>query len=172
MSQKSQKSTKKNIHIYTVYVLRNEKMSVEYKLEKLNGKNFTTWKVVMSSLLKSKRLWQYVNEDIKPEEEDQLVKNEEAKHLMYAAMDPAQIMATESCTTAYDLWRKLKENHKGSELSKEVKTIINTCAMSNPSGRVAELITQLKIQFHIDKWVPTKTRSPSTRMSKQQLNGR
>lgn len=90
-------------------------MSVECKLEKLNGKNYTTWKVVITSLLKSKKLWQYCAAEIKPEEEDDMLKNEEAKHYMYMAMEPAQITATGSCETAYALWTKIKENHEGAE---------------------------------------------------------
>lgn len=182
-------------------------MSVECRIEKLNGRNYTTWKVVMTSLLKSKRLWEYCSADVKSEEEDQMIKNEEAKHYMYAAMESSQITATGACETAYELWNKLKENHEGAEkdvqnnalseflsfryrknesiiqycgryevalgrvtatgqvidnstkiwvlrnsLPKDIKTIVNTWGMSNPNGKVSELITQLKIQFHMDKF--------------------
>lgn len=88
----------------------------EFRMERLNARNYTTWKTVMESLLKSKGLWNYVKVPIVNETEDDLKKNEEAKHLMYMAMETQQIIATGSCELAYHLWEKVQENHEGSEV--------------------------------------------------------
>lgn len=159
----------------------------------------------MSSLLKSRGLWPYIKGTSEKNDEDKL-RDEEAKHLLYVAMDPLQISATGVSATAHDLWNKIRENHEGAErdlqnnsladflgfkyskgeniiqycgryelalgrvslagntvddntkiwvfrnsLPKEIKTVVNTWSMANPRGKVSELITQLKIQYHMDK---------------------
>ena len=89
----------------------------ETKLEKLSTSNYSTWELVMTSLMKSKGLWQHVTNqiDVKETPDEEKQKNEEAKILMYSSMEPGQIVATGSCETAYDLWQKIKENHYGAE---------------------------------------------------------
>lgn len=179
---------------------------IETKIEKLNARNYTTWQIVMTSLLKSKGLWQFCVAKIENINEETMTKNEEAKHLIYAAMDTGQISSTGSCDTAYDLWVKVKENHEGAEvdlknnaladflgfkygkgetivqycgrfemalsrllstghmvdestkiwvfrntLPKDIKAVVNTWSLARPTGKVTELMTQLKVQFHMDK---------------------
>ena len=181
--------------------------AVEFKMERLSAKNYSNWKIVMTSLLRSKKLFEYVDEprkEIKTDEED--VKDEETKHLLYVSMDPSQISYTGTCQTAYDLWRKIKENNEGAEeslrnnaladflgfrynrgesivgycgrfelalgrlestghvvaeatklwvfrnsLSKEMKATVNIWTLAKPEGKVSELISQLKIQHHMDR---------------------
>lgn len=180
----------------------------EYKIEKLSAHNYTNWKTVMTSLLMSKGLWPYISA-VKMETEIDKQKNEEAKTLMYIAMESNQITSTGSCETAHALWTKLKENNEGAEtnlsntllaeflgfrykkgetivsycgrfeialaklnatrgadnlledsttlwvfrnsLPKELKTIINTWTLAKPDGKLNELISSLKVQFHMDK---------------------
>lgn len=86
--------------------------SFEMKIEKLSASNYQTWKTVMISHLKGKNLWDYVLE-IKLETDEDLVLNEQAKSIIYTAMDSNQIAATGVCNTAYHLWIKIKENHEG-----------------------------------------------------------
>lgn len=180
--------------------------SQEFKLEKLSAKNYSTWKTVMSSLLKGKGLWPYVEAITDLKNNSIMQKNEEAKHLMYAAMEPSQITATGSCDSAKELWEKIQENHEGAEsdfrisalsdflgfkyqknetpvqysgryenalgrleasgkpvdeatkiwvfrnsLPKEMKTFVNTWMIAKPDGVIAELITDLKIHYHLEK---------------------
>ena len=180
-------------------------MSLDSKIEKLNHTNYPTWALVMTSLLKSKGLWKYISTDINIVEEAQMMSDEEAKTLMYAAMDPSQIIATGSSATARELWSKVRQNHQGAEsdlrnnalaqflgfkyikgesilqycgryeialgsllnikgsvdestkiwvfrnsLPKELKSFVHTWSMSKPDGKIAELITNIKIQHHLD----------------------
>ena len=84
-------------------------------MEKLSGKNYTNWQIIMTSLLKSQGLWEYCTTEIKSDDEETMKKNEEAKHLMYVSMDASQITATGTCYTAHALWQKIKENNEGAE---------------------------------------------------------
>lgn len=104
--------------------------SIEQRVDKLSTNNYSIWKIVMMSHLKGKDLWDYVIspkidkevvtvakegatiEDTKVEDV-WLVKSEQAKTIMYCSMDAQQIAATGICESAYDLWRKIKENHEG-----------------------------------------------------------
>lgn len=176
---------------------------VEYKLEKLSTQNYSTWQTVLKSQLISKNLWEYVVASKNNTEEEE-VKNELAKHLMYVSMDASQIAATGVCDSAYDLWKKIKENHEGAEenlqssaladfpslryrknenlvsysgryeltlgklnstghkvdektklwvfsnsLPMEMKMTVNMFTMAKPTGKVSELISQLKINHHL-----------------------
>lgn len=107
----------------------------DIKVDKLNARNYTTWKLVMASLLKSRGLWDTVQEDqvwndenkdterdeneeldkLKDEDLKTMMRNEEAKHLMYATMDAYQIASTGSCYNAHELWTKIQQNHEGAE---------------------------------------------------------
>lgn len=91
---------------------------VEYRAEKLSARNYSTWKIVLESQLKAKDLWGVVSTGKKEKDEtenDFLINNENAKHLMYIAMEPQQIAATGTCSLARNLWLKIKENHEGAE---------------------------------------------------------
>lgn len=123
---------------------------------------------------------------------------------MYVSMDASQIAATGVCDSAYELWKKIKENHEGAEenlqssaladflslkyrrnenlvsyagryelaLGKlsstghkmdektklwvfsnsspmEMKMTVNMFTMVKPTGKVSELISQLKINHHL-----------------------
>lgn len=88
------------------------KHQLEAKIEKLNEYNYTVWKKIMNAQLKGKDLWDYCLR-IKQEDDEDLVKNEQAKKLMYVSMDAQQIASTGVCETAFHLWQKIKENHEG-----------------------------------------------------------
>lgn len=179
---------------------------VEVRVEKLTAKNFSTWKLVMTSLLKSRGLWEFCAAKIESTDEDKMKNNELAKHCMYSAMDINQIVATGTCATAHDLWTKIVENHEGSDdalkanamaeflgfkyrkgepivqycgrfelalgkvetagktieeptkfwvfrnsLPKDIRHSIDSWTMVRPLGKVGELITHLKFQYHQDK---------------------
>lgn len=179
--------------------------SIEARIEKLNAKNYTTWQLVVTSLLKSKGLWKYCVSKERGDDEATMMKNEEAKHLIYAAMETSQIGATGSCDTAFELWEKVRENHQGAEkdlrnnalaeflgfryqkgetvmqycgrfeaalsrlltadhkvdestkiwvfrntLPKDLKSTVNTWTLARPNGKVSELMSQLKVQYHLD----------------------
>lgn len=179
---------------------------VNAKFEKLSARNYTTWKILMSSLSKSKGLDKYIGTQIKVDE-DTKSRHEEAKFLMYSAMESQQIMATGSCDSAGDLWAKIKENNEGAEkdlrnnllaeflgfkyrkdetiiqycgrfeillgrllttghkvddstkmwvfrntLPKEFKDTVNVWSMASGGDvDLSQLITQLKIQHHMDR---------------------
>lgn len=63
-----------------------------------------------------------------------MLKNEEAKHIMYAAMDSSQIMATGSCSSAHDLWMKLKENYEGAEKESRNNALANFLGFKYQKG--------------------------------------
>lgn len=177
---------------------------IEAKVDKLSTNNYSTWKVIMESQLKGKALWPFVISIKNDEDVDQLF-NEQAKALMYLSMDVHQIAATGVCATAYDLWKKIRENHEGAEsnlrssslaeflsikyrkgetivnfagryensfgklastghvvdektklwvfsnsLPQHLKLTVQMFTMANPEGQVRDLISQLKIQHHLD----------------------
>lgn len=88
--------------------------TIEFKIEKLSNNNYTTWSMVVQSQLKGKDLWDFVTES-KVNSPEEIIKNEQAKTLIYSSMETNQIAATGVCRTAYDLWVKIKENHLGAE---------------------------------------------------------
>lgn len=91
-------------------------MSLETKMEKLTARNYSTWRIIIESLLKSKGLYKYVAEEIDPDtDEKSMMKNEEAKHIMYSLMDTQQIISTGVCESAHALWEKIKANQEGEE---------------------------------------------------------
>lgn len=86
--------------------------SVNYRLDKLQNQNYSTWRTIIKAQLMSKDLWQCVVSEKNENDEDK-IRNEEAKHLIYISMEASEIEAT--CETANDLWNKIKENHEGAE---------------------------------------------------------
>lgn len=179
---------------------------IETKVEKLTAHNYTNWSIVLTSLLKAKGLYKFCKEETQLDTEATMMKSEEAKALMYMAMDSNQIAATGTCETAKDLWDKIRENHEGAQrdlmnnalatflgfkfhkgetiiqycgrfetalgrvlttgqtvdnstkiwvfrnsVPKDVASLITTWMMANPNGTCAELISQLKMNFHFEK---------------------
>jgi len=110
---------------------------IEYKTEsiRLTSKNYTNWKIVMTSLLKSKGLWEYVEDDEKPlAREEDIKKAEEAKHLLYISMEPSQITHTGICETAHELWTKIKENNGGAEISRRNNALADFLGFKHHRG--------------------------------------
>lgn len=190
-------------------------MNLSEKIEKLNRNNYDTWSIIMESVLKSRKLWDLVKLEIdldSPEADDQakilldVTKNEEAKAILYTAMDREEIQKTGVCESASDLWFKIKENHQGADVDQrnislsdflsysykrgesitsycgrfevalakaeasglhidestkfwvfrntlpgDIKTMANFWMMANPTGKIAGLITCIKLQYHLDK---------------------
>lgn len=177
---------------------------IENRVDKLSTNNYSTWKTVIMSQLMGRDLWDYVVES-KNDSDEEVVKNEQAKTLMYISMEAAQIAATGVCESAHQLWTKIKENHEGAianlrssslaeflgikirknesiinyagrfenalgklestghivdektrlwvfsnSLPQHLKLTVQMFTMANPEGRVSELISQLKIQHHLD----------------------
>lgn len=94
---------------------------LEEKIDKLNARNYSTWKTVLESLLKSKKLWSLCvlpdgNKEMKEPNEAEVAKNEEAKTTMYITMTAEQIQMTGVCEFAYELWERIRENHEGAEI--------------------------------------------------------
>lgn len=82
----------------------------EIRAAVLTDSNYTSWKIVMQTILEARGLWKYCVEKLSSD-----TKNAEAKALMFTAMNAQQIMATGSCETAHDLWMKIQENNQGAE---------------------------------------------------------
>lgn len=85
---------------------------IEGKIDKLTAANYSTWKTVIKSQLMGKDLWDYVVQP-KNETDEERLKNEQAKTVMYVAMEANRIAATGVCQSAFDLWAKIRENHEG-----------------------------------------------------------
>lgn len=179
---------------------------VEYKADKLSTNNYTTWKTIIKSQLMGKDLWQYVNQ-LKNSDDEDKIKNEQAKSIIYLSMEPQEISATGTCETAHQLWAKIKENHEGAlsnlrstamaeflsikiqhnetliayagrfenllgklemataqpvdekmklwafsnSLPAELKRTVQMFEMAKPEGSVSELISQMKLQYHLEQ---------------------
>jgi len=111
------------------------------KMDKLSIQNYTTWSIVMQSALKSKKLWEFCvakteskQGESDEEAEKKMVKNEEAKTLIYLTMEPKQIIASGNCETAYDLWKKIKENYEGAEADMSNKALTEFLSIQYDKG--------------------------------------
>lgn len=184
-------------------------MHISEKIEKLTKNNYDTWSLVVESVLKARNLWKYcIKPETNAEEQKELtdeesVKHEEAKAIMYTAIDRTEILKTGVCERAYELWLKIKENHEGSiddlnnislseflgfkfrkgesiieycgrfenslaklestgaivqnttqmwvfknSLPKDIRTYVNYWILANKTGRVSNLISSLKLNYH------------------------
>lgn len=71
----------------------------------------------MESVLKSKKLWKLLEVEVNDQTKDEdLAKMEEAKAILYVAMDREEIQKSGHCETVGDLWTKIKENHEGADV--------------------------------------------------------
>lgn len=177
--------------------------SFEMRAMVLNGVNYSNWKIIMQAILQAKGLWQLCIKQTIDADEATLKKIAEAKAIMYSALSPAQLTATGSCETSYDLWLKIQENCQGAQqtlknnaisellgfkhrpgeniveycgrfegalgrveatgrqveedmrlwafkksLPREIRKDISTWSTANPKGKLVELISHLKTDFH------------------------
>lgn len=178
--------------------------SLDPKIDRLTSKNYNTWKTIVTASLKGKDLWDYVITSKMADRKEE-IKNEQAKSIIYGAMEPHQVAATGVCISANELWTKIQENHEGTvgnlkmaslqefyniayrknesitsfagryetllgrlestghkvdnhtkiwvfthTLPPAMKTTVQIFTISKPTGLVEDLISQLKIQHHLD----------------------
>lgn len=95
------------------------------KVVTLNDRNYPIWKIVISAILKAKALWSFIIAKHDTADAALCMKSEEAKAVMYGAMDTTQILATGECETAYDLWTKIRENHEGTAEDRKNNALSN-----------------------------------------------
>lgn len=86
-----------------------------FKIIKLDNKNYPSWKVQITSVLKAKLLYQYCSSEIESSNEQNMAKNEAAKSLMLTAMDTSIISAYGDCNTAHEMWKKIQETYQGTD---------------------------------------------------------
>ena len=87
---------------------------IEYKIESLKEDNYVTWKWLMTSVLKSKQMWNCV---VSPDIKD-AVKEQKAMALISSAMSTDNMLRVINCTSAYQIWTTLEsmfENKTSSE---------------------------------------------------------
>lgn len=75
---------------------------------KLNGKNFSSWKFVITRVIKSKKLDNVVFTKVKPEAIAANTEKEiEAQELLASSLEPNIIAKILTCETANDMWERL-----------------------------------------------------------------
>lgn len=90
----------------------------DIKLPVLKPENYTEWKIKITSLLKSRELYDYVEHDPDDETknaEDYTLANEEAKTIIYSSLDGKTTQACGICDTAHSLWTKVNSYFEGSK---------------------------------------------------------
>lgn len=88
----------------------------DIKLPVLKPENFAEWKIKITSLLKAKGLYTFVESAPSDEEKaepefDQI--NEEAKTIIYSSLDSRTTQAAGVCETAHELWLKVTGSFEG-----------------------------------------------------------
>lgn len=88
----------------------------DIKLPILKPENYTEWKIKVTSLLKSRELFDLVEKD--PDnttqlKEDYVQSNEEAKTIIYSSLDGKTTQTCGVCETAHSLWNKVIGYHEG-----------------------------------------------------------
>lgn len=119
-----------------------EKDLKHLQLEKLTESNYSIWKIMMTSHLKARGLWQVCTEPPSPkleitssmtQEEKELVladqemsmrEQERAKALLYSALGTANAASTGFCETAHDLWEKIITNFEGDILDRRSQKLL------------------------------------------------
>lgn len=93
----------------------------ETSLTKLNGRNYSTWKFTIQTLLVARELWEICK--VRDISESRRVKNAEAKAIIFNSMDDNQKARIGNCETAHDLWIKIQETYEGSDSTRKAKSL-------------------------------------------------
>lgn len=88
-----------------------------FKIEKLNGDNYFSWKFRMRNYLKKKGYWKAV-----AEEENNAMANEKALIDICLSVDDNQIVYVESCTTGTEAWQSLAEVYENKGMANKMDT--------------------------------------------------
>ncbi|CAG7815563.1 unnamed protein product [Allacma fusca] len=95
-------------------------------IEKLNGSNYTRWRLQISLLLKAAKLWKYVDgtevrDAADPKKQEQWEdKDIEAQSIIVPTLDAAQTNHIYSCNTSKEMFDKLRDmNSDSSTLNKQ-----------------------------------------------------
>lgn len=99
----------------------------ELKFIKLNSNNYEPWSITLTSLLKSKGLWKFIERQVDTtaiEEDDvEYEQMEEAKMYIYASMEEKQIREAGKCSTPKELWDRVRVNSEGAEKSQKSQAL-------------------------------------------------
>ena len=88
----------------------------DIKLPVLRPDNYVEWKIKITSLLKAKDLFTFV--EMAPTDEEKVHEqfdriNEEAKTIIYSSLDSKTTQAAGICDTAHSLWEKVVSSYEG-----------------------------------------------------------
>lgn len=131
-----------------------------YKVLRLDAKNYPSWKVQITSVLKAKLLYKYCQSEIyTPSDDNIMAKNEAAKSIMLTAMDVSLISAYGDCRSAYQMWNMIQQTYQGTDLDyknnllKDFFSIkLNNDNISSYTTRFLELTGQLaSIDYRIEE---------------------
>lgn len=90
----------------------------DIKLPILKPENYQEWKIKITSLLKAKELYEFIESEPTTEElaEEKFTRiNEEAKSIIYSSLDGRTTQAAGICETAHELWTKVTGSFEGLE---------------------------------------------------------
>lgn len=110
--------------------------SVKFSVEKLNDKNYSTWKYEMKLVLIDRDLFEYVSNK-KPEKDVPANWDKNDKKAMAAiglSVEKTQQQHIRKCATAYDAWNALKEFHQRNSLSVKLRLLRNLWNVKLPEG--------------------------------------
>lgn len=81
-----------------------------FGVEKFRGENYNLWKLKVSSILKAKKLWAYVDQEVELEEKE-TEKEDEAYATLILSLADNQLRHVEKARTASEVWKILQDIH-------------------------------------------------------------
>lgn len=103
------------------------------RFPKLNGTNWSTWKVRIENLLQREDLWDVVENSSKPKEtsdDDWKTNNRHAKANIILAIEDNQLPLVKNQETAHDVFNALKKYHEKNTRSVKVSLLKKLCALN------------------------------------------
>lgn len=107
--------------------------SSQFSIEKLNGRNWQSWKVRIEMLLSRDDLWYIVSDDLPGEEDrdDSWKKdNKKAKATIILLLEDSQLPLVKNCVFARDVFVALKAYHQKISRSVRVSLLKKLCSIN------------------------------------------
>lgn len=82
---------------------------LDFKIEKLEGDNYVTWRWELINILKAKQLWEVVeNAPVSPMKAKDQEKDDQAMALLGSSLGRENKMLVVGCTNSHDVWTRLE----------------------------------------------------------------
>lgn len=112
---------------------------VKYSIEKLNKKNYVTWKFMMKTVLEREKVWDVVD-NVKPEKMDDKqealwkTKDCTARTSIVLYIQPNQLRFVKTASTAREMWLNLQTYHEKATAGNQATLLDNLCMLKLSEG--------------------------------------